>query len=85
MKFIYLSILSFLLSFTAFAEETTTLNNLVETTLKHNPEIKAAISGWEASTKRPEQMGTLPNPVIGTKYKNVDTRLAVADGGGAVR
>jgi len=29
---------------------------------------------WRASTKRPSQEGSLPNPIIGGKFKNVSFR-----------
>ncbi|MGH7806584.1 MAG: TolC family protein, partial [Thermodesulfobacteriota bacterium] len=52
-------------------KEVTTLNALVEEALENNPEIKAARAKWEATTKRPSQVSTLPNPEIGVSYKNV--------------
>lgn len=52
-------------------KEATTLNSLVEEALANNPEIKAARAKWEATTKRPSQVSTLPNPEIGVSYKNV--------------
>lgn len=55
----------------AFADETTPLKSLVEEALRNNPEIKAGRARWEASTKRPSQVSTLPNPEIGVSYKNV--------------
>ncbi|MER3447749.1 MAG: TolC family protein [Candidatus Dadabacteria bacterium] len=55
----------------AFAEESTTLKSLVDEALSNNPEIKAARAKWEASTKRPSQVSTLPNPTIGVNYTNV--------------
>jgi outer membrane protein TolC len=56
----------------AFAEEeSTSLKSLVEEALTKNPEIKAARAKWEASTKRPSQVSTLPNPTIGVRYMNV--------------
>lgn len=51
--------------------EATTLNSLVEEALANNPEIKAARAKWQATTKRPSQVSTLPNPEIGVSYKNV--------------
>ena len=47
------------------------LDALVEETLVNNPEIKASKARWEASTKRPSQEGSLPNPIIGGRIKNV--------------
>ncbi len=55
----------------AFAEETTSLKSLVDEALANNPEIKVARAKWEASTKRPSQVSTLPNPIIGANYTNV--------------
>jgi outer membrane protein TolC len=52
-------------------EKTTSLKSLVEEAFTNNPEIKAARAKWEASTKRPSQISTLPNPEIGVSYKNV--------------
>src|SRR6266481_5875887 len=37
-------------------------NDLVSELLRHNPEIQAARSRFEAATKRPSQAGTLPEP-----------------------
>ncbi len=54
-----------------FASETTTLKSLLDEVLTNNPEIKAARARWEASTKRPSQVSTLPNPTIGVNYTNV--------------
>jgi outer membrane protein TolC len=59
------------ISLSAFAEETTTLKSLVDEALSNSPEIKAARARWEASTKRPSQVSTLPNPTIGIDYTNV--------------
>jgi outer membrane protein TolC len=56
----------------AFAEEeTTSLEYLVEEALQNNPEIKAAKARWDASTKRPSQEGSLPDPMIGVTWRNV--------------
>lgn len=51
--------------------ETVKLSSLVEETAENNPAIKASISRWEASTMRPSQEGSLPNPIIGGRIKNV--------------
>jgi outer membrane protein TolC len=51
--------------------EATTLKSLVEEALQNSPEIKTARAKWEASTKRPSQVSTLPNPMIGIRYMNV--------------
>lgn len=60
--------------------EATTLNALVEETLANNPEIKAARAKWQATTKRPSQVSTLPNPEIGVSYKNVSfDKLTLGD------
>src|SRR3990172_11222283 len=48
-------------------KEVTPLKSLVEEALLNNPEIKAARARWEASTKRPSQVSTLPNPTIGVR------------------
>lgn len=55
----------------SFASEIVTLESLVEEAQNNNPEIKAARARWEASTKRPSQVSSLPNPEIGVSYKNV--------------
>ncbi|MCI0453933.1 MAG: TolC family protein [Candidatus Dadabacteria bacterium] len=60
-----------LIEASGFAEETVALNSLVKEALEKNPEIKAAKAKWEASTKRPSQVSTLPNPTIGVRYMNV--------------
>ncbi len=60
-----------LIEASCFAEETVALNSLVKEALEKNPEIKAAKAKWEASTKRPSQVSTLPNPTIGVRYMNV--------------
>jgi outer membrane protein TolC len=66
--------LIFIIFFTkvsVFAEERTSLKSLFDEALSNNPEIKAARAKWEASTKRPSQVSTLPNPTIGANYTNV--------------
>ena len=61
-------------------KDVTTLKSLVEEARKNNPEIKAARAKWEASTKRPTQESTLPNPEIGVSYKNVSfDKLTLGD------
>jgi len=40
------------------------LNSLVEEALRSNPSIQAARKKWEASTKRPSQVTSLPNPEL---------------------
>lgn len=52
-------------------EKVTTLNELVEVTIEKNPQIRAAEARWDASTKRPSQEGSLPDPVIGVSWANV--------------
>src|SRR5881296_3783111 len=42
----------------------TTLQSLVEQLEKNNPEIRAARFRFEAATKRPSQVGTLPEPKL---------------------
>ncbi len=63
--------LIFILGIECFADNITTLRSLVEEASENNPKIKAVKSRWEASTKRPSQEGSLPNPIIGGKIKNV--------------
>lgn len=41
------------------------LDELVRQALRSNPSIQAARTRWMASTKRPSQVSTLPNPEIG--------------------
>ena len=55
----------------SMAEDIETLDSLVREARQNNPEIKAAKSRWEASTKRPSQEGTLPDPMIGLSWQNV--------------
>lgn len=40
------------------------LNSLVEEALRVNPSIQAARQNWQASTKRPSQVSSLPNPEL---------------------
>ena len=54
-----------------YAEEAVTLDSLVEEALQHNPDINAAKARWQASSKRPSQEGTLPDPMIGVDWQNV--------------
>jgi len=70
MKFILISLVSFFVAYSSFADEVTTLDDLVKVTLEKNPEIRASVSRWKASTKRPSQEGTLPNPTVGIKFRN---------------
>lgn len=59
------------LCFCAQAHSTTTLDSLVKETLENNPDIKSSKARWEASTMRPSQEGSLPNPMIGGRFTNV--------------
>ena len=47
------------------------LDSLVIEALLNNPEINASKNRYLATTKRPSQEGTLPNPIIGGRIKNV--------------
>ncbi len=47
------------------------LDSLVEEATNNNPLIKASKAKWEASIMRPSQEGSLPNPIIGGRFKNV--------------
>lgn len=40
------------------------LNALVEQLLRNNPSIQASRKQWQASTKRPSQLSSLPNPEL---------------------
>jgi len=51
--------------------ETVKLASLVEEASENNPVIKASKARWEAFSMRPSQEGSLPNPVIGGRIKNV--------------
>lgn len=51
--------------------EVVTLSSLVDEASQNNPRIKASKAKWEASTNRPSQEGSLPNPIIGGRIKNV--------------
>ena len=53
------------------AGEVLTLDSLIEEARQNNPEIKAANTRWKASTKRPTQEGSLPDPMIGVDWQNV--------------
>ena len=73
MKFL-ISIICFtaFLGTNTFASDVVSLDSLVKETLENNPEIKAAKARWEASTKRPSQEGSLPDPTIGVRWQNVE-------------
>jgi len=51
--------------------EVVKLSSLVEEASENNPVIKASKTKWEASIMRPSQEGSLPNPIIGGRIKNV--------------
>ncbi len=67
----YALALLLLFSFSICAQETESLNSLIEEALSNNPRIKAARAGAESSANRPSQEGSLPNPIIGGRIKNV--------------
>ncbi|NIP38031.1 MAG: TolC family protein [Candidatus Dadabacteria bacterium] len=46
------------------------LESALKQALENNPEIKAARAHWQAKTKIPSQVSTLPNPTIGVSFKN---------------
>jgi len=73
MKLVLLAVTIFILGLVnVFAvEKTEPLESLVEEALQNNPEIKAARARWDASTKRPSQEGSLPDPMIGVTWRNV--------------
>ncbi len=48
-------------------EKPARLDHLLEEARLANPHLKAARAGWEASTKRPSQEGTLPDPRISVR------------------
>jgi outer membrane protein TolC len=54
-----------------FAQDVETLDSLISEARQNNPDIKAANARWRASTKRPPQEGTLPDPMIGVGWQNV--------------
>jgi outer membrane protein TolC len=56
---------------TSNTEEFLTLESAINEALESNPEIKAAKASWEAKSKRPSQLSTLPNPTVGVRFKNV--------------
>lgn len=68
---IFTIIFTSLLTITGFADEVTTLDSLLIEALEKNPEIRASKARWEASTKRPSQEGSLPDPMIGISWQNV--------------
>ena len=68
---IFTIIFTSLLTITGFADEVTTLDSLLIEALEKNPEIRASKARWKASTKRPSQEGSLPDPMIGISWQNV--------------
>jgi outer membrane protein TolC len=66
-----LALILVLLTRVSFASEVTTLESLIKEALQNNPDIKEAKAKWEASTKRPSQEGSLPDPIIGIGWRNV--------------
>ncbi len=60
-----------LMSSNISAEDIETLDSFIEEALISNPQIKAARAGAESSAQRPSQEGSLPNPIIGGRIKNV--------------
>jgi len=68
---IFTIIFTSLLTITGFADEVTTLDSLLIEALEKNPGIRASKARWEASTKRPSQEGSLPDPMIGIRWQNV--------------
>lgn len=46
------------------------LEDLIAEASSNNPEIEAARHRWEAATKRPAQVGSLPDPTVGFMYWN---------------
>lgn len=73
MKFlITIMLLTALIGTDGFAGEVVSLESLVEEALQNNPDIKAAKARWEASTNRPSQEGSLPDPTIGVRWQNVE-------------
>ncbi len=71
MKLFYIILFAVLVLGVNVRAETVKLDSLVKEALDNNPEIKASTARWEASTKRPSQEGSLPNPIIGGRIKNV--------------
>lgn len=71
MKLVFIILISLLSVNSNAGEGITNLEQLVEITLKNNPEIRASQARFEASKKEISQQGTLPNPTIGLKYRNV--------------
>ena len=57
--------------FTLNAEGYSSLQSLLNEAIQNNPQIKASRAQWQALTKLPSQSGSLPNPIIGGKVKNV--------------
>ena len=55
------------------------LNNLVEEALRSNPSIQAARKKWAASTKRPSQVASLPNPGNQFRFDEFGKPLALLD------
>lgn len=72
MKFIIsIMFITAFISTQSLASEVVSLESLVNEALEQNPGIKASRARWEASTKRPSQEGSLPDPTIGVSWQNV--------------
>lgn len=72
MKYFLILLTIFLINYYEVkADEIVNLDSLVNEALLNNPEIKASANRYLAFTKRPSQEGTLPNPIIGGRIKNV--------------
>jgi outer membrane protein TolC len=59
------------------AEDTVTLRSLIQEALRENPQIKSAKASWNASEAVPEQVSTLPDPMIMLGVKNIGSKYSV--------
>lgn len=70
-------IFSLIILINVSADETVTLNDLIQEALKENPQIKSAKASWNASEAVPEQVSTLPDPMLMVGLKNIGSRYSV--------
>ncbi len=68
---------SFILLSSASANESITLESLIQEALRENPQIKSARAEWEASRAIPSQVSTFPDPMLMIGVKNVGSKYSV--------
>lgn len=59
------------------ADETVSLQSLINEAVKENPQIKSARASWEASEFVPKQVSTLPDPMLMIGVKNIGSKYSV--------